>query len=166
MTHCRTANAKIFPSAEDLARVLAPLRAGARLVFTNGCFDILHVGHVEYLEEARSLGDFLAVGVNSDASVRRLNKGPDRPVNREEDRCRVLAALECVDFVTIFAEDTPREILALLKPDTHCKGGDYRPEDLPEQEIVVANGGRVVILPFVTGYSTTAILKRAKSQDS
>ena len=166
MSQPRAAEGKVYRSVEQITEVLAPSRPGLRIVFTNGCFDILHVGHVSYLERARDLADILVVGVNSDESARRLSKGPDRPVNQEGDRCRVLAALECVDYVTAFTHDTPRETLAVLRPDIHCKGGDYRPENLPEGDVVASYGGRIVILPFVQGYSTTAILKRAKSQSS
>lgn len=135
-------------------------RAGRRLVFTNGVFDILHAGHVGYLEEARSLGDLLIVGVNSDESVRGLGKGPNRPVNTASDRIRVLEALKAVDGAVEFSEQTPEAIIAKLKPEVHVKGGDYRAEDLPESKIVQSYGGEVVILPFLEGRSTTQILKR------
>ncbi len=154
---------KVFSSREDLARHLESIRAGRRFVFTNGCFDILHVGHVTYLEQARELGDGLIVAVNSDASVRRLGKEPGRPINSQRDRCRILAALACVDLVLTFDEDTPRETLLIIRPDIHCKGGDYKPDTLPEADAVRSYGGRIVILPFVSGYSTTALLARAKS---
>lgn len=135
-------------------------RAGKRLVFTNGVFDILHAGHVTYLEKARSLGEMLIVGVNSDASVRQLGKGPNRPVNPEQDRLTVLEALRCVDGAVIFEESTPEAIIAELQPEIHVKGGDYRAEDLPETRIVEGYGGSVVIIPLLEGRSTTNILKR------
>jgi rfaE bifunctional protein nucleotidyltransferase chain/domain len=131
-----------------------------RLVFTNGCFDILHRGHVEYLAAARGLGDRLVVGLNADASVRRL-KGGDRPLNAEEDRALVLAALAAVDAVTIFEEDTPLELIRALLPDLLVKGGDYPPAAIVGAEDVVGAGGRVVIIPFVPGRSTTSLIRRA-----
>ncbi len=136
------------------------LRQGRRLVFTNGVFDILHAGHVSSLRQARELGDMLIVGVNSDESVRRLGKGPNRPVNPWEDRIAVLEALRCVNGAIAFDEDTPEALIAILKPEVHVKGGDYRAEDLPETKIVRGYGGEVVILPFLEGRSTTGILKR------
>jgi len=130
-----------------------------RVVFTNGCFDLIHRGHVEYLFAARALGDALVVGLNTDDSVRRL-KGPGRPVTPEEDRAIVLAALACVDAVTLFDEDTPRELIAALRPDILVKGGDYTPANVVGRQEVEADGGRVVILPFLPGRSTTEILQR------
>jgi rfaE bifunctional protein nucleotidyltransferase chain/domain len=136
------------------------LRVGKRLVFTNGVFDILHAGHVSYLEQSASLGNLLIVGVNTDDSVRHLNKGPNRPLNSLEDRATVLSALRCVDGVVAFGEDTPEALIELLKPEVHVKGGDYREEDLPEAKIVRAYGGEVVILPTLEGRSTTETLKK------
>lgn len=130
------------------------------MVFTNGCFDILHRGHVEYLSAARELGDVLVVGLNSDDSVARL-KGPQRPINPQDDRAVVLAALAAVDAVTLFAEDTPRELIASLLPDLLVKGGDYREEDIVGGSEVRAAGGDVKIIPLVPGRSTTGIIKRA-----
>lgn len=138
------------------------LREGRHLVFTNGVFDLLHAGHVRYLAEARELGDLLIVGVNSDESVRRLNKGPERPLNSAEDRVAVLEALRAVDGAVIFEQDTPIELIQQLKPEIHVKGGDYRPDQLPEAPIVEAYGGRVVILPFLPGRSTTELVRRMK----
>jgi rfaE bifunctional protein nucleotidyltransferase chain/domain len=131
-----------------------------RLIFTNGCFDILHRGHVQVLVEGRELGDRLLVGLNSDDSVRRL-KGPGRPLQPEIDRAACLAALECVDAVVVFEEDTPAELIATLQPDVMVKGGDYTPEQLTEREAVEAGGGKVVILPFIEGLSTTELLEKA-----
>jgi len=136
------------------------IRAGKRLVFTNGVFDILHAGHVLYLAKASSLGNLLIIGVNTDDSVRRLNKGPNRPLNSLEDRATVLSALRAVDGVVAFDEDTPEALIALLKPEVHVKGGDYREEDLPEAKIVRGYGGEVVILPTLEGRSTTGTLKK------
>ena len=140
-----------------IARFRRP-RTG-RLVFTNGVFDILHPGHVRYLVQARSLGDALVVGLNSDASVRRL-KGPARPVNPQEDRALVVAALACVDAVTLFDEDTPRELIAELLPDVLVKGGDYKPHEVAGRDEVEAAGGMVTILAFHAGHSTTGIIDR------
>jgi rfaE bifunctional protein nucleotidyltransferase chain/domain len=124
-------------------------------VFTNGCFDILHRGHIEYLRQSKGLGDRLIVGVNSDASVKRL-KGENRPINNQEDRCALLKALRFVDNVIVFNEDTPYELIKRLRPDIITKGGDYRPE-----EVVGSDISKVVILPYVSGYSTTRILNAA-----
>lgn len=135
--------------------------AGLSVVFTNGCFDLLHVGHVKTLHRARAEGDRLIVGVNSDASVQRL-KGPSRPINPERDRATLLAALECVDAVTIFAEDTPVELLSVVRPDVHVKGGDYREEDLPEAAVVKQHGGRIVLISLVPDRSTTAIIEKSQ----
>ncbi|MCR9144516.1 MAG: D-glycero-beta-D-manno-heptose 1-phosphate adenylyltransferase [bacterium] len=142
------------------AHLRSPAFAGRTIVFTNGVFDLLHSGHVSYLNRARDLGDLLVMGVNSDDSVRRLNKGPERPLNPLADRMLVLAGLACVDFLVGFEEDTPIETLEILRPSIHCKGGDYRPEDLPEAPTVQAYGGRIVVLPFVPGYSTTGLVQR------
>jgi D-beta-D-heptose 7-phosphate kinase / D-beta-D-heptose 1-phosphate adenosyltransferase len=135
-----------------------------RLVFTNGCFDILHRGHVEYLFAARDLGDALVVGVNTDASVRRL-KGEGRPVVSLEDRLFVLAGLACVDAVTPFGEDTPRELIAALLPDVLVKGGDYQADAVVGGQEVRDAGGEVRILPFVGGRSTTEIIQKLRDSD-
>jgi D-beta-D-heptose 7-phosphate kinase/D-beta-D-heptose 1-phosphate adenosyltransferase len=131
---------------------------GETLVMTNGCFDILHAGHVAYLEQARALGDRLIVAVNDDASVRRLGKGPGRPVNPLERRMEVLAALKAVDWVVPFSEDTPRRLICRIRPDLLVKGGDYRPEDIAGYDCVMAAGGHVQVLPFVDGCSTSQII--------
>ncbi|MBX3096596.1 MAG: D-glycero-beta-D-manno-heptose 1-phosphate adenylyltransferase [Fimbriimonadaceae bacterium] len=130
-----------------------------RIVFTNGVFDLLHVGHVRYLTEAKSLGDRLIVGVNSDDSVRRL-KGPDRPVYPAEQRAEILLALQSVDAVCIFSEDTPSHLIETLKPDIHVKGGDYRIEDLPEARVVRSYGGEVRVLRFFDGHSSSHTMER------
>ena len=132
---------------------------GKKVVFTNGCFDILHAGHVTYLTEAKRQGDILIVGVNSDSSVKRL-KGETRPINSEYDRAFVLDALKSVDYTVIFEEDTPEELIACLKPSIHVKGGYYKKEDLPETKIVESYGGEVIILNFVEGKSTTNIIEK------
>lgn len=132
------------------------------VVFTNGVFDILHRGHVSYLAEARALGASLVLGLNSDASARRLGKGPGRPLNAEADRACVLAALESVSLVTLFDEDTPVELLKLVRPDLYVKGGDYDVETLAETALVRSYGGDAVALPFVDGYSTTSLVARIR----
>lgn len=147
---------KILQLEQLLERYRRP--RGERLVFTNGCFDILHRGHVEYLYSARALGDVLVVGVNSDRSVRRL-KGADRPLVPLEDRLYVLAGLGCVDAVTPFHQDTPRELIAALLPDVLVKGGDYRPEEIVGAAEVRAAGGEVLTLPFLPGRSTTRLIQ-------
>ena len=128
------------------------------VVFTNGCFDILHAGHVRYLAAARDCGDILVVGLNSDASVHKL-KGPGRPVNPAADRAEVLSALRSVDHVVIFDEDTAEELVRLLQPDVYVKGGDYSLDRLPESAIVAAYGGRTVLVPLVEGRSTTNVIR-------
>ena len=146
---------------ERLEEFAATLRAaGQRVVFTNGCFDILHAGHVRYLAAARVLGDVLILGLNSDASVRRL-KGETRPVNSEEDRAEVVGALASVDYVVIFGEDTAEELIAKVQPAVYAKGGDYTLETLPEARIVEGYGGEVAFIPLVEGKSTTNIIARA-----
>jgi len=132
-----------------------------KIVSTNGCFDILHVGHVRYLQESKKQGDRLVVFLNSDASVKRL-KGESRPLNSESDRAEVLAALECVDYVVIFEEDTPCNLIEITKPDVHTKGGDYNPDNLPETKVIRENGGELVFINFTEGKSTTATIEKMK----
>jgi rfaE bifunctional protein nucleotidyltransferase chain/domain len=148
-------------SRDELGRVLAARRLRReRIVFTNGVFDIIHAGHVRYLEAARALGDVLVVAVNGDASAARLAKGPGRPFNGERDRARVLAALACVDYVTVFEEDTPLAAITALVPDVLAKGGDWAPADIIGADVVRAAGGEVLALPFAAGYSTSALVSR------
>lgn len=135
-------------------------RKGKRLVFTNGVFDVLHAGHVHLLTQARQYGDLLVVGVNSDDSVRRLAKGPERPINELEDRMTVLSALKPVDFVVSFDEDTPIAVIERLKPEVHVKGGDYDAEQLPETPYVREHGGTVIVIPLLEGRSTTETLRK------
>ncbi len=149
-------------TTDEAPLVVAEARArGERIVMTNGCFDILHAGHVAYLEEAKSLGDRLIVAVNDDASVSRL-KGDGRPINPLEDRMAVLAGLASVDWVVPFAEDTPADLIGRVLPDVLVKGGDYKPDEIAGAEAVVANGGRVEVLAFREGRSTTAIIESLK----
>jgi rfaE bifunctional protein nucleotidyltransferase chain/domain len=151
---------KIVAEWDRLQKTLDKARQrGKRIVTTNGVFDVLHIGHVRYLQQARALGDLLVVGVNTDRCTRHL-KGPLRPFVPENERAELLAALNCVDYVTYFDETTPEKLLDLLKPDIHAKGGDYHLELMPETATVRKNGGTVVAVPFVEGYSTTSLAER------
>lgn len=150
---------KIKSRSELTSLLKVEKEKGKKVVFTNGCFDILHAGHVCYLNDAKQLGDLLVLGLNSDASVQRL-KGPTRPVNNQQDRALVLAALACIDYVVVFEEDTPIRTLEQLQPHIHVKGGDYTAESLPEYPLIHGYGGKVVILPFKPGNSTTSILEK------
>lgn len=146
--------------AEDIAAFSAILhRAGQKIVFTNGCFDILHAGHVEYLEKARACGDCLILGLNTDASVRG-NKGPTRPVNNEQRRAKVVGALKSVDYVVLFGEKTAAELIKKIQPDVYVKGADYTLDTLPEAALVQAYGGRVEFIEMVAGCSTTNVIKK------
>ena len=146
-----------------LGATLAVRRAaGARIVFTNGCFDLLHPGHVRYLAAARALGDVLVVGLNGDASVRRL-KGPGRPILGAAERVEVVAGLSAVDHIVLFEEDTPRELIAALAPDELVKGADWPSEEIEGRDLVLARGGRVERIPLVPGVSTSEIIRRIRS---
>ena len=152
--------AKKIKARKDLAPVINRLKnENAKIVFTNGCFDILHLGHVRYLKEAKKLGDVLIVGLNSDSSVRKL-KGPDRPYISELERAEILASLECVDYVVIFPETRPDNLIKIVKPDIHVKGGDYAIDELPERHLVESLGGKVVVIPPIKGRSTTNIIAK------
>jgi rfaE bifunctional protein nucleotidyltransferase chain/domain len=153
---------KIITRQELANRLGIARRQGSRITFTNGCFDILHAGHVHYLYEAKRTGDILVVGINGDASVRRL-KGPGRPAVPAQDRAEVLAALEMVDLVTVFEEDTPLELIRVVRPDTLVKGADWAPEHVIGRAEVEAQGGRLVLVPLRAGASTTGILERIRS---
>ena len=155
----------ILTIEEAILRFGREERNGRRVVFTNGCFDLLHPGHIQSLEQARALGDALIVGLNGDASVREL-KGPGRPILPELERAEILAALECVDAVVIFQQITPREIIAALLPHVLVKGGDWAGDQIIGREEVEAAGGRVVSIPVVPGYSTTAILAKMRAAGS
>lgn len=147
-------------TVEELRPLLAILRAaGKKIVFTNGCFDLIHTGHTRYLAIARSFGDILVVAVNSDASVSTI-KGEKRPINSQQERAEALAALESVDFVTIFSEPDPYKVISALQPDVLVKGGDWPIEKIIGRDVVEARGGKVVNVPFVEGQSTTGIIER------
>lgn len=150
---------KSLPEGRAYAQALRAV--GRRVVFTNGVFDVLHPGHVRYLQQARALGDVLIVGLNADASVRR-NKGPRRPINDQDERAEILAALACVDAVVIFAEDTPAEIVKAIEPDVLVKGADWAEDAIVGRDTVEAGGGRVVRVPVEQGFSTTGIIEKVK----
>jgi len=152
---------KIYHSWKDLSVALARRREGRKVVFTNGCFDILHVGHVRYLQEARAQGDLLVVGLNTDESVRRL-KGPERPIQSESARTEIMAALGCVDFVTLFGEETPELLIREIRPDVLVKGGVWPVEKIAGAPFVQSYGGAVRSLRFVDGFSTTSIVDKIK----
>lgn len=153
---------KLLDRSTLKARVSAMKKQGMKVVFTNGCFDILHEGHISYLSQARGLGDALIVGLNSDASVKRL-KGDERPVNNEHSRAAVLSALECIDYVCVFEEDTPYALIGELMPDVLVKGGDWEPDSIIGSDIVRSYGGEVLSLPFRPGHSTTGIIDKIRS---
>jgi D-beta-D-heptose 7-phosphate kinase/D-beta-D-heptose 1-phosphate adenosyltransferase len=142
-----------------LDQLLADRQAGRRIVFTNGCFDILHAGHVAYLREARKQGDLLVVGLNSDDSIRSI-KGPDRPVNHQDDRLLVLSELQSVDYLVVFGEDTPIKLIEAIRPDVLAKGADYAREQVVGHKIVEAHGGEVALIDLVEGRSTTNIIRK------
>ncbi len=149
-----------FKTLPSLASILKKeKKKGKKVVFTNGCFDVLHVGHVRYLKKAKSLGDVLVVGLNADSSVRKL-KGPRRPLNTEKDRAEVLAALECVDYLVLFKELTPERLIRAIRPDFLVKGGDWKKERIVGSAFVESYGGRARSLPFVDGFSTTGLIKK------
>lgn len=151
---------RFFPNAQSFRKSL-PERPKV-LCFTNGCFDLIHPGHVQYLEDVRALGDFLVVGLNSDASVVRL-KGPGRPLQDEWARARILLSLRSVDAVIRFDEDTPFELIQAVQPDILAKGGDYAPEHVVGRDLVEARGGRLVLVPFLPGHSTSRIVERIRT---
>jgi rfaE bifunctional protein nucleotidyltransferase chain/domain len=155
-----TSRVLTWPQAE--AFVKSARAAAKRIVFTNGVFDLLHPGHLRYLRQARRLGDVLIVGLNADGSVRR-NKGPDRPITPEQERAELLAALDCVDAVVIFEEDTPAEIVRLVQPDILVKGADWPADQIVGRDTVEARGGKVVLVPTEEGHSTTDILERIRN---
>lgn len=148
----------------ELVKQLNQHRVGKKVVFTNGCFDLLHVGHVRYLNEAKSKGDILVLGLNSDESVKRL-KGPTRPIQNENDRAEILANLNSIDYVCLFCEDTPLELIKKVKPDVLVKGGDWQPSQIVGSDFVMSYGGKVESLQFIEGRSTTQIIEKSKSKN-
>ena len=146
---------------DELKKKIEPLRSNKKIVFTNGCFDLLHVGHVRYLNEAKTHGDILVVGINSDASVQKL-KGPNRPVQNQNDRAEILSNLKSVDFVTVFNEETPLELITVVRPNVLVKGGDWKPEQIVGSEFVLKNGGKVLSLKYYDGKSTTNLIEKSK----
>ena len=162
MSHLEKINNKIF-SIESLSSLVnAWQQKGAKIVFTNGCFDIIHKGHIEVLARTADLGDKLIVGLNSDSSIRKL-KGANRPIMDENSRAILLAALSCVDAIIFFSEDTPLNLIKTLKPDVLAKGGDYKINTIVGHEIVQENGGEVILVPFVDGFSSTNIIDKIKN---
>lgn len=150
-------------SRQDALRIINGQRLkGKKIVFTNGCFDIVHPGHVDYLAQARDLGGYMVLGLNTDASVKRLNKAPNRPLNNEFARAQVLAGMNFIDLIVFFDESTPLELITLLKPDILVKGNDYKPEDVVGGDVVAKNGGKVITIPLLEGFSTTALVKKIK----
>ena len=148
---------------KELKRTIAYLRKqGKKIVFTNGCFDILHYGHIKYLQDAKGLADVLVLGLNSDSSVKKI-KGAARPINKQLDRARVLSALSCVDYLTIFSEDTPLRLIRLIQPDVLVKGGDWQTEKIVGADFVKARGGQVLAIPYIKGYSTTKLINKIRS---
>jgi len=154
---------KVLIKEKALGRIISLRHSGKKIVFTNGCFDILHPGHVDYLSQARDAGDFLILGLNTDVSVRLLNKAPNRPVNNEQTRAMVLAGLASVDAIIFFDEQTPHELIKFLKPDLLVKGDDYKVENIVGYDIVKENGGQVITIPFLIGYSTTQVIQKILS---
>ena len=148
---------------QNLSETIAKYRSqNKKIVFTNGCFDLLHIGHVRYLEQARSLGDLLIVGINTDASVQKL-KGPTRPIQNENDRAEILAALKSVDHTILFGEETPIDLIKQIKPDLLVKGGDWKIEQIVGSDFVMSYGGQVKSLQFIDGRSTTSIIEKSKN---
>jgi D-beta-D-heptose 7-phosphate kinase/D-beta-D-heptose 1-phosphate adenosyltransferase len=154
---------KVLPRDQLLLSLATERARGRRIVFTNGCFDLMHIGHTRYLQSARTLGDVLVVGVNSDASVRALEKAPDRPIVPETQRAEVLAALGCVDYVVIFDESDPLQLISAVQPDVLVKGGDWTIDRIVGRDLVESRGGLVKTLPLVPGMSTTGLLQRIRS---
>lgn len=150
---------QFYSNSKDLLDKINVVRKNKKIVFTNGCFDLLHIGHVKYLKEAKSKGDFLIVGINADASVKRL-KGPTRPIQNESDRSEILAALESVDATVIFTEDTPENLIKMVQPDVLVKGGDWKINQIVGGEFVQGYGGQVLSLMFIDGKSTTSIVSK------
>ncbi|MBI4945893.1 MAG: D-glycero-beta-D-manno-heptose 1-phosphate adenylyltransferase [Bacteroidetes bacterium] len=162
MTNLEIIKTKIFPHEMLMKQIAIWRMKDYKIVFTNGCFDILHPGHIDYLSKAADLGDVLIIGVNSDSSVKKLNKGANRPIQNENDRAFILSAIQFVEALIIFEADTPYELIKAVQPDVLVKGGDWKEADIVGADIVKAKGGVVISIPFVEGYSTTSIENRIK----
>ena len=156
---------KVYTQAELVKELAKRREHGSRIVFTNGCFDLLHVGHIRYLQAARRFGDLLVVGVNSDASVRTLDKGDRRPLVPEGQRAEVVAALACVDYVVLFDEPDPKSLIAAIQPDVLAKGGDWKPDEVIGRDIVERRGGTLRIIPLVPDVSTTTLLRKIRGSE-
>ncbi|MEI8135793.1 MAG: D-glycero-beta-D-manno-heptose 1-phosphate adenylyltransferase [Bacteroidota bacterium] len=154
---------KILSKEEALQKINLQKSEGKKIVFTNGCFDILHPGHVDYLAQARDLGGVLVLGLNTDVSVKRLNKAPNRPINNELARASVLAAMACIDYIVFFDEETPYELIKFLQPNVLAKGDDYELEKIVGYDVVIASGGKVITIPFLKGFSTTKLIEKILS---
>ena len=154
---------KILSKEAALQKINLQKSDGKKIVFTNGCFDIIHPGHVDYLAQARDLGGVLVLGLNTDASVKRLNKAPNRPINNELARAAVLAGMACIDYIILFNEETPYELIKFLQPDVLVKGDDYEVEKIVGYDVVTANGGKVITIPFLEGFSTTKLIEKILS---
>jgi rfaE bifunctional protein nucleotidyltransferase chain/domain len=165
MNHLEKIKSKILSQNELLKKLTTWQKEGKKIVWTNGCFDLLHLGHIDYLSKAKDQGDILIVGVNSDASVRRIKK-EGRPITDEKSRSTIMASLQFVDAVVIFDEDTPFEMIKLIQPDVLVKGSDYKAEEIVGYDIVTAKGGKVVTIDFLPGYSTTAIEEKIRKAGS
>ncbi len=161
MTHIKAIHDKIHTWESLAEQVKQWQQEGKKIVFSNGCFDLLHKGHVDYLNRAADMGDVLVMGLNTDASVSEL-KGPHRPIQDEQSRLLIIAALQCVSAVTLFAQETPYDLIKLVQPDVLVKGSDYKPEDIVGYDIVTAKGGEVKTIPFLPGFSTSGIEKKIK----
>lgn len=164
MNYFERINSKIVSKEVALEKITELKKTNKNIVFTNGCFDILHVGHVSYLSQARDLGDFLILGLNTDASVKLLNKAPNRTINNEFNRAKILAALACVDLIVLFNEETPLQLIEFLLPTILVKGNDYKIENIVGYDAVIKSGGKVLTLPFVEGFSTTNIISKINSK--
>jgi len=162
MSHLHNIEKKLMNSSQLIDQLNAWQKEGCKIVFSNGCFDILHLGHIDYLARAADFGDKMVIGLNTDSSVSKI-KGPTRPINDERSRAMVLAALEFVSAIILFDEPTPYELIRLVQPDVLVKGADYKPEDIVGYDIVTAKGGSVKTIPFVDGYSTTRIEQRIRN---
>jgi rfaE bifunctional protein nucleotidyltransferase chain/domain len=161
MTHIELLNSKIFTWETLKSQIAEWQKQGKKIVFSNGCFDLVHKGHIDYLNRAADLGDVLVMGLNTDASVSKL-KGPHRPIQDEQSRLTIIAALQCVSAVVLFDEETPYELIKLVQPDVLVKGSDYKPENIVGYDIVIAKGGQVKTIDYLPGFSTSGIEKRIK----